>query len=229
MPTLPGSPRHIAPDPPRPAVPTPAAADDADAGDIRRALAGDPRGFEALVLRHGPRVHDLARRMLRDVQRAEDITQHAFTNAWKALPRFDLARPFRNWILRIATNLCRNAHAARRLSPEVSGTGPEDEPFDPPAPPPPAPPDADDLARAEHVHAAIASLPERYRLPVVLHHVHGLSLEAIAEITEVPLATVKTHLHRGRAALRDLLAPEIDPGETGRRPGGTTGHGTSTP
>lgn len=187
---------------------------------------GRPQAFEGLVARHGPRIHDLARRLLKDAHLAEDVVQQAFTNAWRALPRFDLARPFRHWILRITTNLCRNAHAARRHRPERTGVrGPDDEPLDPPARDegrPPTPGEEGAGARAAHVRAAIEALPERYRLPVVLHHLHGLSLEEIAEITDLPVATLKTHLHRGRAALRDLLLPD---GETRSRPDGTDPQG----
>jgi RNA polymerase sigma-70 factor (ECF subfamily) len=213
---MPGAARVSTPPVPRP--------DDADVRDIRAVRAGRPESFRGLVERHGPRVHDLARRLLKDAHLAEDVTQHAFANAWRALPRFDLARPFRHWILRIATNLCRNAHAARSLRPEVTGArGIDDEPLEPPPRDEPASPDPEGRARTAHVRAAIEALPERYRLPVVLHHLHGLPLEEIAEITELPVATVKTHLHRGRAALRALLlppeTPPVPPGTSGRGPG----------
>ena len=216
--------------------------DDADARDIEAVRAGRVEAFRGLVERHGPRVHDLARRLLKDAHLAEDVTQQAFANAWRALPRFDLERPFRHWILRIATNLCRNAHAARRTRPEVTGVrGPDDEPLEPPAREEPAEPDLEGRARAVHVRAAIDLLPERYRLAVVLHHLHGLALDEIAAIEQLPVATVKTHLHRGRAALRALLLPpeslppetlppeapppESLPPETRRPPSGTSGRG----
>jgi RNA polymerase sigma-70 factor (ECF subfamily) len=200
--------------------------DDADVRDIEAVRAGRPDAFRGLLDRHGPRVFDLARRLLKDAHLAEDVTQHAFANAWKALPRFDLARPFRHWILRIATNLCRNVHAARRLRPEVTGVrGPDDEPLEPPARDATPSTDPEGRARAAHVRAAIEALPEAHRLAVVLHHLHGLPLEVIAEIAELPVATVKTHLHRGRAALRALLLPP----ETPPAPAGTTGRGPGTP
>jgi RNA polymerase sigma-70 factor, ECF subfamily len=182
-----------------------------DAEDIRRVLAGDPAAFAGLIARHGRRVHDLARRMLRDAHEAEDVAQQAFLNAFRALARFDLARPFRHWLMRITSNLCRNRIAARQVrAHELAPTGGPEHPPDPAdgrGPAPRALPRGDDRIRR-----AIDALPERYRLPVILRYVHELPLEAIAEITEVPVATVKTHLHRGRAALRELLAePETGP------------------
>lgn len=192
------------------------APDAADIEDIRAIRAGDRERLRGLVERHGPRVHDLARRLLRDAHLAEDVTQQAFANAWKALPRFDLARPFRHWILRITTNLCRNLHAARALRPERPLASDRDgATLDPPAPEAP-PPDPEERGRPAHVRAAIERLPERYRLPVVLHHLHGLALQAVAEILDLPEATVKTHLFRGRAALEALLfPPETEPPGSG--------------
>lgn len=189
--------------------------DERDVRDIRAVLAGEPARFRGLVDRHGPRVHDLARRLLRDAGLAEDVTQQAFTNAWKALARFDPARPFRHWILRITTNLCRNAHASRSLRKEVRGGWDDGDGPEPPAAPAPTSPPRHSPA---DVRAAIERLPERYRLAVVLHHLHGLPLEEVAEIAEIPVATVKTHLFRGRALLKDLLAPP----ETGGPAAGTT-------
>ncbi|MDJ0974201.1 MAG: sigma-70 family RNA polymerase sigma factor [Planctomycetota bacterium] len=192
--------------------------DPQDTADVQRVLAGDARAFEGLVQRHGRRAYDVARRMLRDPHEAEDAVQHAFLNAYKALARFDTTRPFRHWILRITSNLCRNRIAARKVRGKLlSPTGGEETPPDPPAGP--GRPD-DPLAiqgRAADLREAIEALPEKYRLAVVLKYLHELPLEEISRITEVPVATVKTHLHRGRAALRRLLAES----ETEPEAGGT--------
>lgn len=196
--------------------------DTEDAQDIRRVLAGDASAFRGLVARHARRVHDLARRMLRDGHEAEDATQQAFLNAFKALERFDLQRPFRHWLLRITSNLCRNRIAARKVRKDLlRPVGGEDAPI----PEPPAPREALDLptdfeARQGRVRRAIEQLPERYRLAVVLYYVHDLPVADVAAITEAPEATVKTWLHRGRAALRGLLTPPGPP-ETPPPGGGT--------
>jgi RNA polymerase sigma-70 factor, ECF subfamily len=187
---------------------------DDDARVIERVLSGDREAFGLLVARHGRRVHDLAARMLRDSVEAEDVAQQAFLNAYRALPRYDPRRPFRHWLLRIASNLCRNRFEERRRRPlTFTAAGPPDSAgespaaLDPAAPPlPPAPTD-DDRLEAERVRAAVASLAEPYRLATVLRYSQGLSLEDISEVTGVPVATVKTHLFRARAALAALLLP----------------------
>ncbi len=185
-----------------------------DAVDVRLAQTGDRDAYARLVGRYTRRVHDLARRMLRDPHEAEDVVQHAFWNAWRALDRFDPERPFRNWLLRIASNLCRNRLASRGRRPELRARGgeapvPEREAPGPPLPSSPPP----------SLREAIEALPEKYRLPILLHYLQGLPLDEIAEITGVGVATVKTHLHRGRARLKALLdldeTPDASRGTTG--------------
>ena len=185
-----------------------------DAADARLAKGGDRDAFARLVQRYTRRVHDLARRMLRDPHEAEDVVQHAFWNAWRAMERFDPERPFRNWLLRIASNLCRNRLASRKRRPEIAPKGGDEPRPDIEAPEARAP-----RGPARDLAEAIESLPELYRLPILLHYQHDLPLDQIAAITGTPVATVKTHLHRGRARLRALL----DPTETHDDDGGTDG------
>lgn len=195
-----------------------AAVDPRDTADVQRVLAGDAQAYAGLVDRHSRRAYDVARRMLRDPHEAEDAVQHAFLNAFKALARFDTTRPFRHWILRITSNLCRNRLAARKVRKHLlSPTGGEEMPPDPEAET--GAPAAPLLAAgaAADVREAIEALPERYRLPIVLKYLHEHSLEEISQITGIAVATVKTHLHRGRAALKKLLEkpPEAPDGAGG--------------
>jgi RNA polymerase sigma-70 factor (ECF subfamily) len=203
----------------------PGAAADADADAVARVLAGDPEAFGVLVARYGRRLHDLARRMLRDAAEAEDVVQHAFLNAYRALARFDARRPFRHWLLRITTNLCRNRIASRRVHPRAVGEDPDDPGAERAAPEASPSPGGLDPLETTRVREAVERLPDAYRLAVVLRYAHGLSVEDVAEVTGEPVATVKTHLHRARAALRRSLSPPADRdlGAETRGPGaGTT-------
>ena len=209
---------------------------DDDTEAVRRVLAGDREAFGVLVARYGRRLHDLARRMLCDASEADDAVQQAFLNAFRALDRFDPRRPFRHWLLRITTNLCRNRLAARRHRPVPTGVGVEDDGIarEPAARGDEMPAGSSDVrADAERVRGALEALPETYRLAAVLRYVHGLDIAEIAEITDDPVPTVKTHLHRARAALAVALGsaeasapsheqPRTD-GETGRGRAGTAG------
>ncbi len=204
---------------------------EADAAAVAQVLAGDREAFSLLVARYARRVHDLARRMLRDATEAEDVSQHAFLNAFRALPRFDPRRPFRHWLLRITSNLCRNRLVERRRRPVAFGLADgsdgadgshrgDPRTIDPAAPARTS--DSSESGDTARVRAALESLPEIYRMTAVLRYAHGLSLEEIVEITDEPEATVKTHLHRARAALARLLT-EPDTNETDRAAGGTKG------
>ena len=202
---------------------------EADSVAVAQVLAGDREAFAVIVARYARRVHDLARRMLRDATEAEDVSQHAFLNAYRALARFDPRRPFRHWLLRITSNLCRNRLAERRRRPVTFGFSSDDgvgdeRTFDPPAPPGAAQgmaADGPDSADASRVRAALDALPETYRMTAILRYVHGLSLDEIAEITDEPESTVKTHLHRARAALARSLSVRSD--ETDSVADGTKG------
>ena len=208
---------------------------EADADAVAQVLAGDREAFALVVARYAKRVHDLARRMLRDATEAEDVAQQAFLNAFRALARFDPRLPFRHWLLRITSNLCRNRLAERRRRPiAFGGSGaPDDDPQGVDRAVSASgeslgngrkrgQAETTDATDAMRVRLALEALPERYRMTAVLRYAHGLSLEEIVEITEEPESTVKTHLHRARAALARLLA-ESPPSETDAARDGTKG------
>jgi RNA polymerase sigma-70 factor, ECF subfamily len=177
---------------------------------IRAAQGGDLHSFNALVVRHERAVYNLCLRMLRDVASAEDATQETFLKAWTAIATFrgGLVRP---WLLRIATNRCYDVLRARGRRPADSldaeefeseptwtsqTSGEHPEVF---------------AARAElsvHLERALALLPEDQRLVVILSDVHGHPYDEIAQITGVPVGTVKSRLSRARSRLRDVLRDE---------------------
>ena len=79
---------------------------------IHRAQQGDTDAFEELVNQHSQFVYNLALRLLRDPQEAEDLAQEAFIRVWKALPTFRADARFTTWLYRIVANLCYNPIAA---------------------------------------------------------------------------------------------------------------------
>jgi RNA polymerase sigma-70 factor (ECF subfamily) len=106
------------------------------------------------------------------------------------------------WIYRIAQNVCAQARAQR--PPEVpleSGEGEHRRSHEPSGP------DAafGDLELRDRLNKAIAQLPEHYRFLIAAHYLKGVQYEALAETLNVPLGTVKTHLHRAKRRLREIL------------------------
>lgn len=164
---------------------------------VQRAQRGDAVAFEQLVRRHQRYVFNVAYRVLNDYAEAEDITQEAFVRAWRGLPGFRGQARFTTWIYRIVHNLCLNRLPGLRR--ELLRTEPLEE-----ALAAPAPSQAELVEVQERVaflHAQLDRLPEKYRLVLTLRYLQHLSYDEIAAALDLPLGTVKTHIHRARRLL----------------------------
>jgi RNA polymerase sigma-70 factor (ECF subfamily) len=180
--------------------------EDSDEALARQARV-DRTAFAELVRRYSDGIYSLAYRMVGNADDAEDIAQETFLRAYRALGTYDPTRPFRAWLYRIASNLCVDHEAAQRpvLSLEdANGTGSdaatsilmgEEDPQ--------AIVERREVQRL--IQQGILALPPHYRVVIVLRYLHGLSYEEIAQTLGLPLNTVRTHLHRGKEALRTWL------------------------
>jgi RNA polymerase sigma-70 factor (ECF subfamily) len=135
---------------------------------------------------------------------ADDCAQETFIRAYEALRRYPVQRrrelQARPWLTTIALNIVRNTERSRKRRAEV-----------------PLPDDIITLA-SDDVGATLdsadltdrlAGLAERYRVPIVLRHVHGMSYAEIAAVLELPSGTVKAQVSRGLALLRENLRTEV--------------------
>ncbi|MFQ6131835.1 MAG: RNA polymerase sigma factor [Armatimonadota bacterium] len=174
---------------------------------VARCLEGDLRAFDELVQRHQRPVYNVCLRMLGDRDEAADLSQDAFVRAYSRLTRFERGRAFRPWLLRIAINLCLNALRGRRPALPVDH-GDSSEAGVVVLRAESQGPDQALEARelTTEVQRAVLSLPETYRAVAVLRHVEGMKYEEIAEVTGLPMGTVKTHLFRAKNLLRQSLA-----------------------
>ncbi len=172
-----------------------------DAELVARARQGDEAAFERLVLRHQRYAFNMAYRVLDDYAEAEDATQEAFVRAWRGLPGFRREAKFTTWLYRIVHNLCLNR--LPRLRRELLQTEPLEEVL---ANPDPAPPDRFDAQeRMAFLHAQLERLPEKYRLVLTLRYLQDFSYAEIAAALDLPMGTVKTHIHRARRLLTERL------------------------
>ncbi len=179
-------------------------------------LAGDREAFRRLVEREGPLVVAACARVLGDRSEAEDVAQEAFVIAYRSLGSWRADGAFGAWLSRIAVRLAVRRAARRRqvtwldpLAAEADQAGHDrfrttsgHDAVDP----------AHTVLRSERdaqLRAAVAALDEPYREVVALRFFAERSLAEIAEATDRPLGTVKTHLHRGLARLRRALE-ELD-------------------
>lgn len=172
---------------------------------VREALSGSQDAFRDLVVRYQRPILSLIRRMVRSPSLAEDLAQEVFVKAFRALASFDQRRKFSSWLFKIAHNTAIDQLRRRQLSTVPLETSEQDEPSlvnilaDPGAETPATRVERMDLGKA--IEEAVASLKPIYREVVILRYQEGLAYEEIAEISELPLGTVKTHLYRARKAM----------------------------
>ena len=170
------------------------AADLAAAADplvIALACAGDSRAFGEIVKRRQARVRKFMYHLCRRPALGDDLSQQVFLTAWKSLPQLRSAAAFDGWLKRIMVTTWleevrrqKIAHAAE-LDADQAGAYRET------------------TAERLDLDAALALLPPESRLCVVLAYNDGLSHPEIAALTGLPLGTVKSHIARGAARLRE--------------------------
>ncbi len=178
---------------------------------------GDALAFEELVGRyHGPLYH-FAYRLLGRAEDAEDATQDAFVQVYRALPAARLDVPLRPWLYRIVRNRCLDLLKRRRAVPfaDLAGATGEDGASGPEvADDGPLPEELAERADLQRLLGeAIAALAPPYREVVALRYTSDLQFGEIAEVLGMPENTVKTRFQRAKAALRvalrDLAGPAL--------------------
>jgi RNA polymerase sigma-70 factor (ECF subfamily) len=171
-----------------------------DAELAARAGAGDRDAFGALVARYAAPARRLARSILGNADDADDAAQDGFLAALKALERYDPTRPFGPWLLRIVANAASDKR--RRLKVRFTEPIPADV-----ASREAAPDRATDRsAFHDALEAALARLPTRQRVAVMLFDVEGYSHREIAQVVNASEGTVRSDVFHARRALRESLA-----------------------
>ena len=171
------------------------------------------RQFTEQAMEHMPSLYTAALRMTRSPSDAEDLVQETYLKAYRAWNSFQQGTNLKAWLYRILTNTFINTYRAKKRRPDESeldeiedlylyrrlggleaaqsGRSAEDEVMD--------------LFTEGDVKAALESLPESFRMAVLLADVEGFSYKEIAEILDIPIGTVMSRLHRGRKALEKAL------------------------
>jgi len=164
---------------------------------VRRTIGGDRGAFGALVDRYQKPIYNVALRIVKNPEDAEDIAQTVFMKAYQKLDGFDERYRFFSWIYRIAINESLNFSTRRRsfeaLEPSMQSTvdSPEEETIK--------------LDKEERVGDAILELEPEDRAIVILKHFQGFSYAEIGFILNIPDKTVKSRLYTARQRLKDVL------------------------
>ena len=187
-----------------------AAAQVRDAALVAAALAGDLEAFNALVGIYQDFLFALVVRVVRDREAAADAAQEAFFSAFRNLDRYR-GGSFRSWLARIALNAATDVLRLRKRRPAEPYPEWEDDAWQPPAGPENDPEvQVARRARSRVLAEAMTLITVDQRRAILLFDVEGFDYEEIATITAVSLGTVKSRIHRGRLALRDLLADQME-------------------
>jgi RNA polymerase sigma-70 factor (ECF subfamily) len=167
----------------------------AEAVVVALAVNGDVGAYDELVRRKQAHVRSLMRRLSNDQTLAEDLAQLAFVEVWKSLKRLDTPAAFSQWLRALCLNVWLQHFRKKNLL--VLDNDAVDWVVDP-----------SNYERPEHaidLVTALGAIPAAVRLCVVLAYHEGMSHGEIAEATGLPLGTVKSHIARGSARLRELL------------------------
>lgn len=173
-------------------------------------VMADQRDFAQQAMQYAPQLYSAAVRMTRSKADAEDLVQETYLRAYRGYSNFTEGTNLRAWLFRILTNTFINTYRAKQRRPIESDLGDiedlymyrrlpslgttrsaEDQLFD--------------LFTDDEVKEALESLPENFRMPVLLADVEGFSYKEIAEMLDVPIGTVMSRLHRGRKGMQKRL------------------------
>jgi RNA polymerase sigma factor (sigma-70 family) len=172
------------------------------AGHLRSVPAGAPT-WEQVARDHGRFIYTVAYRLAGNHNDAQDLVQEVLVRVQRGLATYQPGS-MEGWLSRITTNAFLDEVRRRKRRPvEPLPDATDRLPVGNPAP-------DEALAREslpDHIQAALLALPEDYRIAVVLCDVVGMSYNEIAEAVSVPVGTVRSRIHRGRSALREVLVP----------------------
>lgn len=210
----------MAPDPSRPTDPAPPVLSLSDEDLMARAALDDTRAFTELVRRYQTRVVHLVSRLLNDREVSEDIAQEVFVRVHLHRRNYRTGSKFSTWLFTIAANLAKNEMRRRKRRRNWSSLDEMQDTLK----------DAslqfadkksnrqEDLEREQLsgvVGEAIATLPDRYRIALVLRDIEGLAYEEIGLALKIPGGTVRSRINRARLMLKRKLEPWLRRDEIG--------------
>jgi RNA polymerase sigma factor (sigma-70 family) len=167
---------------------------------IACAIAGDDDAYGELVRRRQGPIRQLLRRLCRDPALADDLSQQTFLQAWRAIDTLRSPAAFGGWLRRLAINVWLQRARAERPGANAAELGELSEELTQPVPL---------LNEQLDLDNALATLRPEVRLCVTLAYAERMSHREICEATALPLGTVKSHIARGAARLRQLLGAYV--------------------
>ncbi|MDB4429812.1 sigma-70 family RNA polymerase sigma factor [Akkermansiaceae bacterium] len=188
-------------------------ANDEDVAWMRLIASGDEAAFRSLVEKHQHAVVGTIGKMTNFSADSEDLAQEVFLRIWKYSGKYQPTAKFTTYLFTITRNLVFNYTKRKSLHKENSLEEQQDDWHQQLADRGPKSQPDQSLEQSELralVDGAIAKLPEKQRLAVVLRRYEKMPYEEIASVLELSVPAVKSQLFRARTALRELLAPYLE-------------------
>lgn len=167
--------------------------------------SGEQEVFRYLVERYREKVRNVIFSIFNDADQVDDISQEVFIKVFHALPNFRFESSFYTWVYRIAVNKCRDELRKKKVKRFFSfhsfekTTNLKIENM--------ATTTFDDENIRGVIEESLKKLPEKFRLPIILKDIDGMSYDEIADVLDCEVGTVKSRLSRGRTMLKELLMP----------------------
>jgi len=172
---------------------------------VDRAMKGDRDAFTELALEINADLFAISRRILRDIDLAEDAVQQCLLQIWRQLPTLRDPDRFEAWSYRLLVNACyrqarREPRAAAnlRVLPEPRSVGDH----------------ADEMADRDELERAFRRLSPEHRAVIVLHHYRGMPQTEVATVLGIPVGTVHSRLHYAYRDMRATLEADARPGRS---------------
>lgn len=177
---------------------------------IRECLQGRIEAFGELVRRYQDRLYNTAYRFLSNADDARDVVQETFLHAYQALDTFKGDSLFFTWLYRIAMNSAINLKRKHRATLSIDWALEGRDAHEPHDPDPSSRPGyALEMAEEERsLQQALNRLSPEHRAVLIMKDMEGMKYEAMAEILEVPIGTIRSRLHRARLEMREILLKE---------------------
>jgi len=167
--------------------------------------SGEKEVFRYLLERYQEKVRNVIFSIFNDPDLVDDIAQEVFIKVYQALPNFRFESSFYTWVYRIAVNKCRDELRKKKVKRFFtfqsfeSTTNIKIENL--------ATVTFDDENIRSVIEDSLKKIPEKFRMPIILKDIDGMSYDEIAEVLDCEVGTVKSRLSRGRTMLKELLMP----------------------
>jgi RNA polymerase sigma-70 factor, ECF subfamily len=172
---------------------------------LARSAAGDQLAFAEIVRQHQGMVFSLAYHFLRDRWLAEELAQEVFLNLHQNLSAIQSSAHLTFWLRKVTAHRSIDQTRRQKVRPQVSLDD---------VPEPAAPHVEEDFMLSETLRRLVETLPDKARMVVVLRYQEDLQPAEIAEVLDMPVNTVKSHLRRSLALLRDKLSRSVGEART---------------